>query len=123
MAYFQRNENEDTAMYSHTFRDSGTGGQDCQPELEYIEDYDEEPPYDDGFDDLNEFNEDEETLTDEEKEEEQRRKYRFAAEVGDFAGTVAGVAAILILVAFLINMLQVLSTDLAHTFFLWQTKF
>ena len=62
-------------------------------------------------------------LSEEEILENRRRKFRIAAGVGDLAATLFGVGAILALLAFLMSMLQFISSDIAQSLSLWQIKF
>ena len=111
MAYFQQ-QTEEEKGYTRFF---------VSPEkAEY------EPDYDDGFDALMEEEEDlqeaEPILSEKEIQDEKRRKYRIAAGFGDFGAILVGVVVILILVAFLINMIQFISNDFRQNFSLLQTR-
>ena len=48
---------------------------------------------------------------------------RIAAGFGNLGATLVGVAVILVLVAFLISMIQFISTDFSQNFSLWVTRF
>ncbi len=143
MAYFQGNRDGQNRGYDPRFRPeeygeeeptlreedqaprpqagSGEGRDDYDG---YDDGYDDgfDSGYDDGFDELA-MDPGEEELSEEEIREEQKRKYRIAAGAGDLTAVLAGVAVILVLVAFLINMVQFVSSDFAQTFSLWATKF
>ena len=84
--------------------------------------WDEEEDYDDGFDELME-EEPDEAPSREEIQRERQRKFRIAAGIGDLAATLIGVGVILALVAFLISIIQFVSTDFSQNFSLLQTKF
>ena len=115
MAYFQQRTAEEG--YTHSFQTA--------PPL-YPEEAEYEPDYDDGFDALMEEEvepvEAEPALSEEEIRDAKRRKYRIAAGFGDFGAVLLGVVAILILVAFLINMIQFISNDFRQNFSLLQTR-
>ena len=120
MAYFQQRKSSDQEEYTRQFAaardDSGADAWDG-------------PVYDDGFDDLEddmlpeEEYDPEAGLSEEEVLEDRRRKYRIAAGVGDLAGTLIGVGAILALLAFLMSMLQFISSDISQSLSLWQIRF
>ncbi|MBQ9210298.1 MAG: hypothetical protein IJ153_01230 [Clostridia bacterium] len=112
MAYFQRNQQPEES-YTRQFAPAPAQG----------EEWDEEEAYDDGFDELSEEDFPPEEIPEEELAAEKQRKYRMAAGFGDFGATIVGVVVILALVAFLINMIQFVSTDFSQNFSLWQTKF
>ncbi len=126
MAYFQhqRDPGED---YTRQF---APAREDEQDEYDDYNENDEYDGYDDGFDDLTEDPPEEETLSEEEallleeeRREARRRRFRIAAGFGDFAAALAGAVVILALLAFLIQMVKFLSTDITQNFSLWQTKF
>ena len=122
MAYFQRSSSDDPS-YIRQF--APAAGEDWQETDDEDED---EPIYDDGFDELMEDGEEMEipeegSFTENEWQEERRRKFRTAAGIGNFGATIFGVAAILLLVAFLISMLRFISSDFSQNFSLLQTKF
>ncbi len=143
MAYFQGNRDGQNRGYDPRFRPEEYGTEkpslreedpSAYPEAGYVDGYDEgyddydgyddgfDKGYDDGFDELATDPEEEE-LSEEEMREEQKRKFRIAAGAGDLTAVLAGVAVILVLVAFLINMIQFVSSDFTQTFSLWATKF
>ena len=118
MTYFPENRGNERQDYERKFAESpqqenGNGGWDPA--------YDD---YDDGFDELYDLPEDEDydEPDDAETAEEKKQAYRFAASIGDIVATVAGALVILLLAAFLINMIQFVSTDAALNLSLWQTK-
>ncbi len=140
MAYFQGNRDGQNRGYDPRFQPEEYGEE--EPSLrekdpaayqepgygggydEGYDDYDDgfENGYDDGFDELATDPEEEE-LSEEEIREEQKRRFRIAAGAGDLAAVLAGTVVILVLVAFLINMIQFVSTDFAQTFSLFAAKF
>lgn len=61
-------------------------------------------------------------LTDEEREELRRGRWRVLANLGDFIGVIAGAVVILLLVALLISLVNWVSSDISHSFTLWQTR-
>lgn len=66
---------------------------------------------------------DEALLTEEERAELRRSNWRLAAGLADFAGVIVGTAAILILVALLISLINWLINDVSQTFTLLQMPF
>ena len=66
---------------------------------------------------------DEELLTEEEQAELRRSNWRLAAGLADFAGIIVGTAAILVLVALLISLINWLINDVSQTFTLMQMPF
>ena len=112
MAYFPRKPAEE----------SGYTRQFASPTQE--EEWDgEEPLYDDGFDEMMEDEDPEDDLSREELREERRHRFRLAAGFGNLGATLIGVVVILALIAFLISMIQFLSTDITQNYSLFQTKF
>ncbi len=63
-----------------------------------------------------------ELLTDEERLELRRSTWQLLAGLGDFAGVILGTAAILILVALLVSLMNWLVSDISQTFTLWQIR-
>lgn len=61
-------------------------------------------------------------LTEEEKQELRRSTWQLLAGLGDFAGVILGTAAILVLIALLVSLLNWLVSDVSQTFTLWQTR-
>ena len=88
----------------------------------YQEDYaplfDEE---EDDFDDLDPL--DDELLTEEEQAELRRSHWQMISGLADFAGIIAGTAAILVLVALLVSLLNWLMNDMSQSFILLQKNF
>ena len=111
MPYFEQKAPED---YTRQFG----------PVSEEEEDWEEES-YEDGFDDLTEDPEENQVpeLSEEEKRLASQRSFRIAATAGNVAAVLAGIAAIFVLVVFLIRMIQFVSSDFNRTFALWLTRF
>jgi len=120
MAYFQHSPQQENG-YTRQFAPVSP---DNLPEEEQ-EEYEDASGrlYDDGFEDLEAPEEEEVPLSEEELHDQKQRRYRIAAGMGDLGATVLGVVVILVLVAFLINMLQFLSRDFSQNFSLLQTRF
>ena len=117
MAFFSRQTSQEEPYTRHfppiEEEDSGT-------------EWPEEEEYDDGFDELLEEGEEdlpEDPVLEEELRQEKQRKFRFAAGLGNFGATLVGVALILVLIAFLIAMVQFISSDFSQNFSLLQTRF
>ena len=112
MAYFRRNEEmEETRQ---------------QPAVRPGEEYDDTPDYvesdyDDGFDDPAE--EPEEEISEEEKQAIRKKRFRLMSGAGNLTAVIAGTAAILILLALLMNMIGFVINDADRNFTLFQTKF
>lgn len=65
---------------------------------------------------------DEELLTEEDQLELRRSTWQLLAGLGDFAGVILGTAAILILIALLVSLINWLVSDISQTFTLWQIR-
>ena len=63
-----------------------------------------------------------ELLTEEERQELRRSNWRLMAGLADFAGVILGTAAILVLVALLVSLVNWLVADVSQTFTLWQMR-
>lgn len=87
-------------------------------EDEYIPLFDAENNFDNNLDPL-----DDELLTEEELAELRRSHWQLLAGLGDFAGIILGTAAILVLVALLVSLLNWLIGDLSQSFILLQKNF
>lgn len=109
MAYFHRESGQEEKEYTRRFD---------LPEQE------EEPDYDDGFDELTEDDDPEETeeLTDEEKNEIRENRSRLLFEIGDLGGTIIGTVVILLLIALLLSIVNFLRRDLSQNMVLLKTK-
>ena len=101
MAYFHRNETEETL---HSLQD------------EYME-----SDYDDGFDDPDEQEETE--LSKEERNEISKKRFRMLSGAGNLAAVIAGTLLILILLALLMNMIGFVLNDADRNFTLFQLRF
>lgn len=114
MAWFQRSGDAEEE-YTRRFR----------PAEE--EDGEEEEYYDDGFDELLEEDElPEEEYPEEDEEDlrqEKQRKYRIAAGIGDLGATIAGVVVILLLIAYMLNLIRFVVNDFSQNLSLWVTRF
>ena len=88
-----------------------------QDEDEYYED--------DGFDEMNEGEEEvpDEAESEEETEERIRDRVKLAFGVGNLGAVIAGTVVILALVALLLSMISFIQTDLSRNFSLLQMKF
>ena len=112
MAYFRENEEEATKRQSLPV--SGKE-QETEP-AEYIE-----SDYDDGFDDPPE--EEVEELSPEEKKAIRVKRFRAASGAGNATAIIAGTIVILLLLAFLMNMIGFVLNDADRNFTLFQTRF
>ena len=81
----------------------------------------EEDEYDDGFDELNE--EDEEEPGPEEKLEQKKDRFRLAVGAGNLLIVIGGTVAILVLLTLLFNMVNFVINDMGRSFSLFQTNF
>lgn len=101
MAYFKQNE-----QYRQ---------QVPQPAYEAEEDvyYDDEPYYDDDYD---------EPLTREERRQARQARFRVMAGLLDFLGVIAGMVVILLVIALLVSLVTWLQSDIYQTFTLLTTN-
>lgn len=120
MAYFKHNETEETRRndivqpgpgdYDPGYFDPADGYDD----EEYEDDYDD--GLDDGYDDLNGAVEDEgEELTEKEKQERKKTRIQLLFGAGDLTGIIVGTVVILLLLAFLFQMVNFVRDDI-HDF-------
>lgn len=65
---------------------------------------------------------DEAYLTDEERQELRRSNWKLLADLADFAGVILGTAAILVISALLMSLINWLTEDIGQTFTLWQGR-
>ena len=82
----------------------------------------DEPEYDDGFDDLEEYMEIPE-LSKEERREINQHRARLAMNAGNLMGVIAGTVMILLLLTLLFSMVHFVITDLDRSFSLFSLKF
>ena len=112
MAYFQKNEAEDTRRHAPV--DAGT--ESLQEPAEYIE-----SEYDDGFDPPP--TEEEILLSEEEQKEIRKKRFQIASGAGNLTGIITGAVVILLLLAFLMNMINFVMNDVERNFTLFQNRF
>ena len=112
MAYFRENEAEETKRQPLPVSGEETGDETT----DYIE-----SDYDDGFDDPTE--EEEEELTPEEKKAIRTKRFRMASGAGNVTAVITGTLVILLLLAFLLNMIGFVLNDADRNFTLFQTRF
>ena len=103
MAYFKSNEQEPGNTYSGTEQN--------------------EPEYDDGFDDLYENADEVPELSREEKAESTQSKLKLAFGAGNLFGVIAGTVLILVLLTLIFSMIHFVITDMGRNFSLFQTNF
>ena len=111
MAYFRRNEMEETRQQpSVESRDEYT-----DDDGEYIE-----SDYDDGFDD---DSGEVETLSEEEINENRRNRFKLLSGISDVAAVIIGTAVILVLLALLMSMIGFVLNDADRNLALFQNRF
>ena len=103
MAYFKSNE----PANGHPYNETGN----------------QEPEYDDGFDDIPEEEEEIPELTREEKAEQIAARIRLAFGAGNLFGVIAGTILILVLMTLIFSMIHFVITDMGRNFSLFQTNF
>ena len=113
MAYFRRNETEET-LQQPVIRSAEERADRTQEE--YVE-----SDYDDGFDDPDELEEDE--LSKEERNEIHKKRFLMLSGAGNLAAVIAGTLLILILLALLMNMIGFVLNDADRNFTLFQLRF
>lgn len=128
MAYFKQNEPEETRRnstvspeqeYDAEYAPEESRGNvpfSDQPYAAYDDDgpvYDDDG-YDDGFDEPADYTEEE--LSEEEKQAQKRDRIQMLFGAGDLTGIIAGTIVILLLVAFLFQMINFVRDDI-HEFF------
>ncbi len=79
-----------------------------------------ETDYDDGFDDPEE---EAEELSAEEKETVRKKRFRAFSRAGNVTAVIVGTLVILLLLAFLMNMVSFVLNDADRNFTLFQTRF
>ena len=126
MAYFKHNEPEETRRNSIIPPE-----QRYRPDA-YEQDYDQEyvgtdgpnryenssydDGYDDGFDDPDAEGYDEDELTEEEKQERKKNRIQLLFGAGNLMGIIAGTVVILLLLAFLFQMINFVRDDIYEFF-------
>ena len=113
MAYFRENEPEETKRQQVL---NIIPGEDAEEKETYVE-----SDYDDGFDDLSEDAEEEPSA--EEQKEIRTQRFRIASGAGNVIAVIGGTIVILILLAFLLNMVGFVLNDADRNFTLFQTRF
>ncbi len=122
MAYFKHNEPEET-------RRNSTIPPEQEYDAEYAPEYnpDDDPQYadyendvydgyDDGFDETDEEDYAEDELTEEERQAQKKDRIQMLFGAGDLTGIIAGTVVILLLLAFLFQMINFVRDDI-HEFF------
>lgn len=122
MAYFKHNEPEET-------RRNSTIPPEQEYDAEYAPEYnpDDDPQYadyendvydgyDDGFDETDEEDYAEDELTEEERQAQKKDRIQMLFGAGDLTGIIAGTVVILLLLAFLFQMINFIRDDI-HEFF------
>lgn len=109
--YFQQDPEPEQPRYSDDFAPED----DIPDDLPYDGEYDQ-PAAEEIY------LEDEDLLTDEEKAALRRSRWQVLANLGDFAGVIAGAAVILILIALIITLIHWVTSDITQSFTLWQTR-
>ena len=124
MAYFKHNEPEETRRNDVIPPDQTVDpdygpepGQDYFPQYEsYVPDeYDGYEAYDDGLDEPEE-DDPEEDISEEERQEQKKDRIQMLFGAGDLTGIIAGTVVILLLLAFLFQMINFVRDDI-HEFF------
>ena len=113
MAYFQENELEETRRQKIL---NVSADETVNKSEDYVA-----SDYDDGFDDPGD--EEDEVLTEDEKKEIRKKHFLFFYNAGNLAAVVAGTLMILILLAFLLQMIGFVLNDADRNFTLFQTRF
>ena len=113
MAYFHRNETEETLQQPAI--------RSAEERVDSLQDEYMESDYDDGFDDPDEQEETE--LSKEERNEISKKRFRMLYGAGNLAEVIAGTLLILILLALLMNMIGFVLNDADRNFTLFQLRF
>lgn len=123
MAYFKQNEPEETRRnntvspeqeYNAEYMPEYNPAYNPQYETEYEGDEYEE--YDDGFDEPGEESDPEDELSEEERQAQKKDRIQMLFGAGDLTGIIAGTVVILLLLAFLFQMINFVRDDI-HEFF------
>lgn len=117
MAYFKHNEPEETRRnqaIQPEQNDQTEYNPKFDPQYDYGYEYDDgyDDNYDDGFDDLNEIYSAEDELTEEEKKARKRDRIQLLFGAGDLTGIIIGTVVILLLAAFLVQMITFIRDDI-----------
>ena len=112
MAYFRKNETEETRRHAPV----EAGMESLQESEEYIE-----SDYDDGFDPPPD--EEELLLSEEEQKAIRKKRFQMASGAGNLTAIIAGAVVILMLLAFLMNMISFVLNDVNRNFTLFQNRF
>jgi len=115
MAYFQHNEQDETRR-NDTVSPEMESAQEYEQMYEMPQEYEDDAFYDDGFDETQEDVDYEDDLTEEEKQEQKKDRIRILFGAGDLTGIIAGSVIILLLLAFLFQMINFVRDDI-HEFF------
>ena len=113
MAYFHRNETEETLQQPAI--------RSAEERVDSLQDEYVESDYDDGFDDPDEQEETE--LSKEERNEISKKRFLMLSGAGNLAAVIAGTLLILILLALLMNMIGFVLNDADRNFTLFQLRF
>ena len=101
MAYFQKNESYQKNDFSSE---------------------EEQEEYDDGFDELNETQEEPE-ITEEERTQRKQSRVRLAFDAGNLFGVISGAVLILVLLTLIFSIVHFMINDIGRSFSLFQTNF
>ena len=94
-----------------------------EPGNTYSETEQNDPEYDDGFDDLYENADEVPELSREEKAERTQSRLKLAFGAGNLFGVIAGTVLILVLLTLIFSMIHFVITDMGRNFSLFQTNF
>lgn len=83
---------------------------------------DQDESYDDGFDEMND-SEDEPSYSEEEKAERKQNRMRIAFGAGNLFGIVSGAILILVLLTLIFSIIHFMVNDIGRNFSLFQTNF
>ncbi len=128
MAYFKQNESEETRRNrmitpDREYDQPYPAGNDPAYEQQHTETYytgeeytpEDDEEYDDGFDEPDE-EEPEDELTESEKKELKKERIQLLFGAGDLTGIIAGTVVILLLLAFLFQMVKFIQDDIRDFF-------
>ncbi len=113
MAYFRENELEQTKRQP-ALNDAGESGINVQDQ--YIE-----SDYDDGFDEP--YDDAEDSVSEEEQNEIRKQRFRIATGAWNLIAVIGGTIVILLLLAFLLQMVGFVLNDADRNFTMFQTRF